>query len=139
MTILNVITAMLTGHLAPGAVPPKVLAPAIIEAARAHNVDPKLIARIVIIESRGKADAYNAKTGDYGLMQLNKATILAYGISETCVKNWRCNLIKGTKVLADMLSMKGARSCVYNLGPKGRFKKYETACVRYETKLASID
>ncbi len=139
MTLLATVTAILVGNLAPGAVPAKELAPAIVEASRAYRVDAKLIARIVVVESRGIATATNSRTQDYGLMQVNKTTQIAYGFTDVCLKDWRCNLLAGTKVLHDLLAMKGSRPCVFNIGPRGRFLKYKVVCERYELKLAMVD
>lgn len=139
MTLLALVTAILTGNLATTAVPTQDLATAILRVSRDYQVDAQLIARIVVVESRGRADVVNKLTGDYGLMQVNKATQIAYGFSDACMRNWRCNLRAGTLVLSDLLKMKSSRPCAYNVGPKGRFLKYREVCERYELKLASID
>jgi hypothetical protein len=138
MTLLAAVTAILVGNLAPGALPPSILAPAIIEAANKHDVDAHLLARIVVVESGGRPDAFNAVTGDHGLVQINAKTAALYGIKPSCLKDWKCNLDASAQILGDLMRIKGARHCLYNLGPKGRFEKYRTACERYETKLASF-
>ena len=137
MSLLATVTAILVGNLAPGAVPVPVLASAIIVAAAKHGVDPTLLARIVVVESGGKADAFNASSDDHGLVQINSGTAALYNISTSCLKDWKCNLDASARILKDLLAMKGATACVYNLGPKGRFKRYQKACENYETKLAS--
>lgn len=138
MTLLSAVTAILVGNLAPGALPPSVLAPAIIKAAAHHDVDPKLLARIVVVESGGRPDAFNAASDDHGLVQINAKTAALYGIQTPCLRDWKCNLEASALILSDLMRMKGARYCLYNLGPRGRFEKYRTACERYETKLASF-
>ena len=138
MTLLAAVTAILVGNLAPKAIPASVLAPAIIKAAQNHDVDPKLLARIVIVESKGLPTAFNAETGDHGLVQINSKTAALYNISSSCLNNWRCNLDAAALILSDLMQMKNARACLYNLGPKGRFVKYAAACNRYESKLAAL-
>ena len=137
--MIEVITALLVTYSAPGAISATELAPAIIETANKHNLSPILLTRIILIESKGLPGAFNADTIDHGLLQINERTRAAYGLTDTCVRDWRCNLDAGAKILADMLAMEGSRPCVFNVGPRGRFKKYETACLRYERKLASIN
>lgn len=139
MKLLAAITALFVGNLAPDAVPVKDLAKEVLKVSRAHQVDPLLVARIIVVESRGRANAKNSRTDDYGLMQINKATQIAYGVSDDCMKDWKCNLDAGVKILSDMLKMKGSRPCMYNVGPRGRFEKYKTACEKYEVKIASVE
>lgn len=138
MTLLAAVTAVLVGNLAPGALPPSVLAPAIIKAAAKHDVDAHLLARIIVVESGGRPDAFNAVSGDHGLVQINSKTAALYGIKPSCLTNWKCNLDASAQILSDLMHMKGARYCLYNLGPRGRLEKYRSACERYETKLASF-
>ena len=138
MTLLAAVTSILVGNLEPGALPPSVLAPAIIVAAAKHDVDPKLLARIVVVESGGRPDAFNAESDDHGLVQINARTAALYGIETSCLTHWKCNLEASARILGDLMRMKGGRQCLYNLGPKGRFEKYRTACERYETKLAAF-
>lgn len=132
---MQVIVAMLVAHAAPNAVPAAQLAPAIIYAAERHSVDPVLLTQILLVESRGNAGAFNSATQDHGIMQINERTRVAYGISKWCAAQWRCNINSATRILADMWRMQGARPCVYNLGPRGRFSRYEAACLKYEKKL----
>ncbi len=138
MTLLTAVTAILVGNLAPGAVPAPILAPAIINAAAKHDVDAKLLARIVVVESRGLASAVNRKTDDHGLVQINAKTASLYGISSSCLKDWKCNLDAAALILSDLSQLSNFRACTYNVGPKGRFLKYREACERYETKLAAF-
>lgn len=136
--MLNIVTALLVAHSAPNAVPAKELAPAIYQAAAKYGVDPVLLTKIVLVESLGVPGAYNAKTADHGLVQINEATRKAYGISLACVRNWRCNLLSASRILADMLKMDRSRPCMYNVGPRGRLPQYATACLRYEKKLDMV-
>lgn len=138
MTLLATVTAILAGNLAPGAIPVPVLAPAIVQTAAKYDVDAKMLARIVVVESGGRADAFNASSDDHGLVQINSKTAALYAIKPSCLKDWKCNLDASALILSDLMRMKGARYCFYNLGPRGRLEKYRSACERYETKLAAF-
>lgn len=133
-----ILMAMVLTHSAPNAVPAKQLVPAIVRAAARHNVPAELLTRIVMVESRGVAGAYNAVSDDRGLMQINAVTAKAYGFMPKCLKNWKCNLDAAAIILSDMRKLDGFRECVYNVGPRGRLEKYKAACERYEQKLASL-
>lgn len=137
--MLQVITAMLLANCSPKGIPAQDLAPMIIWLSSQRSVNVELVTKIVIIESKCEQGARNKKTSDYGLMQLNYHTMRSYGISVTCAMNWKCNLEAGIKILSDMADNKGYRACMYNLGPRGRFKKYASSCQKYERKLASIN
>lgn len=132
------ILSMLLTHAAPQSVPAEELAAEIMHAAEKTGVDAILLTRVVLVESRGVPSAYNRETIDHGLMQINERTRISAGITPWCVKQWRCNLHAGAKILAGMLRMRNGRECVYNLGPKGRLPQYEAACKKYEAKLASL-
>ncbi len=123
-------------HLAKDAVKAPQLAPAILELAQHYDVDAELVMKIIIVESRGRSGAYNARTKDTGLMQINKSTAWLYGFSDACLKNWICNLEAGIIILSDMQRFKSYRPCTYNVGPRWHLKK--TACNKYENKLTSI-
>lgn len=137
--MLQVITALLLTHAAPGSVSPTELAPAIVATATRHSVDAVLLTQVLLVESRGKATAINHESDDHGLMQINERTRELYGFSKWCVKQWQCNLNAGAKVLADALRIKNGRPCVYNGGPRFRLEKYAFACDNYERKLATIN
>lgn len=122
---LQVLTKYLERNLAPKAVPAKKLAPFIIKLSKQYGVDPMLVARVLILESRGLANATNGS--DFGIMQVN----YKHGISRECLYNWRCNLTYGARYLA-----RATRPCQYNLGLNRNLTKYSTACARYERKLA---
>lgn len=138
MSLLAAVTVILTGNLAPGAVPVSLLAPAILETAIKHAVDPQLLARIVVVESAGRAAAVNQVTDDHGLLQINFRTAGLYNISTSCLHDWKCNLDAGAKILSDLLKIRGATACSFNLGPKGRFIRYKNACEQYESRLAAL-
>lgn len=131
---MELILALLMNNLAPNSVPAEQLAPAILEAANEYGVDPVVIARIIIVESRGKAKAVNKKTKDYGLMQINVNTAISMGISNTCLLDWRCNLKHGTEILS-----KFKRVCRYNVGTASLKGARLEKCLHYEKKLYSIN
>ena len=137
--MIEVITALLVSYSAPKAIPAQEIAPAIMKAAVKHRVSAILLTRIILIESKGLPGAFNAETIDHGLLQINERTRIAYGLTQECLADWRCNLDAGAKILSDMLAMAGGRACAYNVGPRGRFKKYETACLRYESRLEALN
>lgn len=136
--MLDLVLTLVVANSAPGAVPAAELAPAIRYAANRHGVDPVLLARIVMVESRGVANAYNAKSQDHGLLQVNERTRRAYGFSHWCMQQWQCSLDAGAIVLRDLLKMRDSRPCTYNVGPRGRLPQYETVCEKYEAKLAAM-
>lgn len=138
MTLLEAITTILVTHSSKGAISPDILAPEIIATADRHGVNPYLLTKIVLVESRGIASAVNLSTDDHGLMQINERTRESSGISTWCVKQWQCNLHVGTKILARVLKMRNGRPCMFNVGPRGRLPKYETTCKKYEAKLAAL-
>lgn len=129
----SVILALLINNLAPGAVSPHALAAEILLVAEEYDVNPETVARIIIIESRGLEHAYNKRTNDHGLMQLNGRTMQLYGISMHCAMSWRCNLHTGALILSHT-----KRVCQYNVGTaplKGTLLKN---CLKYERKLANL-
>lgn len=134
--LILLLQIQLMKHSAKDAVAPEQLAPAVYKLATEYEVDPELVVQIIIVESRGRAAAYNAKTHDYGLMQINSNTAWLYGFSKQCLLNWRCNLEAGIQILADLQEHRHYRHCMYNVGPK--WDKKERACKVYEAKLASI-
>jgi soluble lytic murein transglycosylase-like protein len=135
---MEAILAILVDNMHPKAVQAENLAAAIYWESMQAGVDPELVARIVVVESSGRERAVNYGTADFGLMQINKRTAQAYSVSQQCLMNWKCNLKAGIKILADMQRISPDRPCMYNLGPKGRFKKYKNKCSKYEQKLESI-
>ena len=135
LRVLKVIEQTLKRNSSPKAVPAKLLAPAIQRLSDAYGVSPHTIMRIVLVESRGIPSAYNKRTNDYGLMQLNGRTMKAYGITKTCAMNWYCNLEAGIMILSEISD---GRTCRYNIG-SGKLKAGKLKrCLVYERRLASI-
>ncbi len=123
-------------HLAKDSIKAPQLALAIVQLSQQYEVDEQLVMRIIIVESRGRAGAYNSRTKDTGLMQINKSTAWLYGFKDSCLRNWRCNLEAGIIILSDLQEHKKYRPCTYNTGP--RWEKKITSCRKYESKLALI-
>lgn len=135
----SVILTLLINNLAPGAVSPHALAAEITLVAEQYHVDAETLTRIIIIESRGLEHAYNRKTQDYGIMQLNARTIKAYGSSTPCAMQWTCGLRLGARVLRDMQKYTGsARACHYNVGTGSLIDARLRNCLKYERKLATL-
>ncbi len=135
--MIDLIYSLLLTHSAPTAVSPKLLAPAILKIAKKYDEDPILITQIIIVESKGKPNAYNPYTQDYGLMQIHLDTAIEHGLTEQCLYDWKCNLNAGVKILSKMRKSVDFQKCVWNTGLQGS-KKYPKACAKYEWALANI-
>lgn len=127
---INEIESKLKRHSSPKAVPAKVLAPVILKLSRTYNVDPLLVVRIILIESRGIEKAYNKHSNDYGIAQIHLRGKNKTKANVACAMNWQCGLEMGIKILA-----KAHRPCAYNQGNKVR---NIILCHTYERKLASL-
>lgn len=104
----------------------------IVNIAREESVDPLLLAKIVVVESRGNPLAVNKKTKDYGIAQINLKSHPQ--VTYACAMNKACGLRAGAKILA-----KTKRACHYNTG-KAKFNPRRLQkCLRYEEKLAKVE
>lgn len=103
----------------------------IINIAREENVDPMLLAKVIVVESRGNPTAVNKKTRDYGIAQINLKSHPQ--VSYKCAMNKACGLRAGAKILA-----KTIRPCQYNVGKKTLNEIRLKKCLQYERKLANI-
>jgi len=128
---INEIETKLRKHASPKAVPAKVLAPVIIKLSRTYNVDPLLVVRIILIESRGIEKAYNKHSNDYGIAQIHLRGKNKTKANIACAMRWQCGLEMGIKIMATT-----KRGCNYNQGPRVR---NIILCEKYERKLASIN
>lgn len=103
---------------------PQHLAAIVSEAARAHQVDPRLIAAVVRQESAGRVGAVSP-VGARGLMQLMPATAKFLGVTDSF--DPRQNVFAGTKYLRMLLdTFRGDLDlalAAYNAGP-GAVQKY---------------
>lgn len=103
---------------------PKHLTPVIQEAARAHGVDPRLVAAVVRRES-GWNETAVSHVGASGLMQLMPSTARFLGV--TNVFDVRENIFGGTRYLRTLLDTFNGdldlTLAAYNAGP-GAVQKY---------------
>ena len=129
----DLVFSLLISYSAPGAIPAKLLAPAIMHTADKYDVDPVQLTQIILTESRGLEHAYNPRTQDYGLMQINIKTAAAYNVSQRELFQWRKNLDAGAKVLSQF-----DRICRYNVGTARLQGPRLDRCLHYERKLASF-
>lgn len=130
------IEAILKKKASPKAVPPKQLAPAILRASTKYRLDYKLLTAIILVESRGVSLAYNSKTKDHGLGQINETTARAMGVSRACLYNWECNLDAAARVLSGFKPHEYFR---YNCGTGSlQNAKLLNVCLRYERLVAGM-
>ncbi len=96
-------SAVRSWHFTDGAVAPEVPYGAeILDAARASNLDPELVAAVVRAESAFDAGAVSVK-GARGLMQLMPATARRFGVAPQKIYDTVSNLRAGTAYLAWLL------------------------------------
>lgn len=132
----TLILSLILAHSSPKAVNAKELAAEIIYQSAIYGVDPIHATQVIMVESRGIETAYNVKSRDFGLAQINIVNAKAYNISSKCLFTWKCNLKYGMIILA---KKKHARKCAFNLGLRGaKDPKKAHLCEIYERKLASI-
>ncbi len=132
------ILSLLMANSAPGAIPAKHLATAIMKEARYFNEDPLMLTKLILIESKGLSMAYNAKTQDFGILQINIKTAASLHLDSACLLDWKCNLHMGTSIWHNLHKYQDFRPCMYNTGYKGA-KKYPKTCQQYEQRLAQYD
>jgi len=98
-------------------------------AADYYGVDRKLVRAVILTESMGRANVVS-KTGDYGIMQVNKRNIKDYRI----YVDVRFQIVAGVEHLAK-LKHKKHRPCTYNVGTAPFTQNRLKACVKYANKL----
>ena len=109
------------------------------EAAIKYKLPYKLLKAISIVESSGNPNAVNAKTGDYGLMQLNKNNLHAWNISPEQALNPVVNIDLASKLLIEYKRRFGHENgweCRYNVGTARNVSNW-TTCKIYLQKLAN--
>lgn len=98
---------------------PSSIAPIIVEAAKKHGVDPKLVAAVAFRESRFDPHAVS-RIGAEGVMQLMPRTARAMGVSDSF--DARQNIQGGTRYLKQMLDTFHGdidlALAAYNAGPE---------------------
>lgn len=104
---------------------PQSLTPFIDEAARAHRVDPRLVAAVIRRESAFNVNAVSP-VGASGLMQLMPSTARFLGVND--VFDARQNIFGGTRYLRELLDTFNGdldlTLAAYNAGP-GAVAKYK--------------
>lgn len=133
---LQEIKHQLERHLAPGAVPADELAPLLRQKALEYEVDPDIVVRIVLQESRGLEKAINRRSHDYGLMQINRRTARSYQVGPKCLMNWKCNLEAGIRILSEVPH---GDVCRYNIGSGILQGEVMKKCTRYMQQLAQFN
>jgi soluble lytic murein transglycosylase-like protein len=111
----------------------------IIKLSMEFHLDPELVARIIMVESRGRLTA-TSKTGDIGLMQVNPHNVAHYNWSPKKIKTDTAYSIRaGLIVLTALRRQYKTREpatwvCRYNIGTR----TMPHACLRYLNKLAAV-
>jgi len=131
---MDTLLALFLTFNSPKAVPAKALAEHVEKVSKNANIDPVLLAQIIIVESKGVPYAYNKRSKDHGIMQINNATARSMGLSRKCLYSWKCNVEAGALILSSLKRNGKLQACHYNTGPKGHIKK-PTACKKYQSKL----
>lgn len=109
----------------------------ITKVAVAHNIDKALLTAIVHTESRGIASAYNHRTKDYGLAQINYKTAKALGYDTArLLSDETYNLNAAATILKQFKKQYHSREpatwpCRYNIGNQ----RLPTQCLNYMNKL----
>lgn len=103
-----------------------------------HSLDPELFRAVLAVESGLKQSAYNAKTRDVGIGQINLRTAKAWGFNEYRLKtDVNYNLVASAKILSYFKAKYSHEKqwvCRYNVGTKrGAYKT--KACVKYYLKV----
>lgn len=134
---IKAISEQLKRKASPKAVPAKELAPVILRASLRYGINYRLLTSVLLLESRGVASAYNKRTKDYGIMQINIKTAHAMGLSTACLMNYECNVYAGAKILSEI---NDGQLCRYNIGTAPiRYGKRLLSCQRYERKIALMN
>jgi hypothetical protein len=123
---MQAIISLLMAFSGPKAIPPQVLAPAIMQEAKANHIDPIVLTQVILLESKGIANARH--NHDHGLGQINEI----HGLSGLCLYNWKCNLHFTARYLATSGTI-----CAYHLGKLGE-QKYPKECLTYTEKIDKI-
>jgi soluble lytic murein transglycosylase-like protein len=110
----------------------------LLKASKDYDVDYRLLVAIALAESSGNPRAINAKTQDYGLMQINAKTAKAYGYKpqEMLDKHKSVKVaVKVLKYLKNRYAHKEVNwACRYNVGTAKNASSWN-ACAVYIEKL----
>lgn len=115
-----------------------------------HGLPKGLLRAVASVESANNPNAINAKTHDYGLLQINVKNLQKHGLTGEQAMEVRVNAALGAKIMRDMKRRFGHTSgweCRYNVGtgklmaPKlaetgdKKTQKRSTLCANYLRKL----
>lgn len=109
----------------------------VIAAAEKYNVDAVLFVAIVQQESNFETKAYNPKSQDYGLAQINYKTARAYGLNtHRLLHDSKYNAEAGARILADIQNRYGYKEpqtwfCRYNVGSGRLIGTKAARCIKY--------
>lgn len=98
---INARYALLTPKQRRRAPPAPKLAKHLLNIKYLYGLKPELMLSIIAHESGFNPRAYNKRTKDYGLMQINIKTAQAYEINNECILDWECSLLAGARILYD--------------------------------------
>lgn len=127
------ISRQLKRKASPKAVPPAILAPVILRAALRYGIDYHLLTAVILVESGGVRTAYNKRSRDYGLGQINIHTARSLGLSMQCLYSIDCNVNATAKILSEL---KDGRLCRFNVGTRKLVSNRLYICQKYERKIA---
>lgn len=121
-----------------GSVRPPVeqLAPKLLKGWQQQRISPSLLMAIMAVESKFDVAAFNSRTKDVGLMQINARTAQAMKVSDACLLAWDCNLEVGIAIAA--YSLKRGNICRYNVGTGQLKGKRKLNCEIYLAKLKAV-
>jgi len=67
---------------------------------RKYRISPKIVRAVIHVESRGRVSAYNKRSKDYGLLQINEKNIKALGLDKKrLTTDYVYSLEQGIKIL----------------------------------------
>ena len=98
-----------------------------------YHVDRTLVKAVIMTESSGRPNIVS-KTGDYGIMQVNKRNIKDYRI----YVDVKFQIIAGVEHLSMIKSKKGTKKnwpCLYNVGTAKLTENRLRLCLKYSSKL----
>lgn len=107
------------------------------EAADKYGLRVGLLKAIVGVESGWNQDAINRRTFDYGLMQINKVNLKAFGHTPTTIMDVRANVDVGARILKQLKNRFGTEAnwaCRYQSG-WGKEVPGSRTCKTYMVKL----
>ncbi len=101
-----------------------------------YSLDPTLFVALVELESNFQVGAYNSRTMDYGLTQVNAYNVRAMGLdADRLLTDPQYNLRAGAQILAWFKRVYAPREplwfCRYNVGTGPMGPKRQSNCLKY--------